>query len=177
MCVCVNELRDNLTEEEITAVISQMRKGRAPGLDGLSTKMLRLGGAEFVCWLKTTANGIWRTEMVPSDWMKQLLIPIHKKEYCTMCDNYLGIALLTIPSKIFSKAISNRLKPYAEFFFHDNHCALRQSRGCADQFFSLRVLMDKAREFHKPIYICFIDLRKDYDSLNLNSLWTVLQHS
>ena len=39
MCVCVNELSDNLTEEEIAAAISQMQKGRAPGLDGTSTEM------------------------------------------------------------------------------------------------------------------------------------------
>ena len=38
MCVCVNELIDNLAEAEIAAVISQMRKGRAPGLDGMSTE-------------------------------------------------------------------------------------------------------------------------------------------
>ena len=37
--------------------------------------------------------------------------------------------------------------------------------------------MEKAREFHKPIYIWFIDLRKANDSVNRNSLWTVLQHS
>ena len=37
--------------------------------------------------------------------------------------------------------------------------------------------MEKAREFHKPIYICFIDLRKAYDFVNRNSPWTMLQHS
>ena len=47
--MCVNELSDNLTEEEITAVISQMWKGRAPDLVGISTEMLKLGGAESVC--------------------------------------------------------------------------------------------------------------------------------
>ena len=45
--VC-EELSDNLTEEEIAAAISQMRKGRAPALDGISTEILRLGGAESV---------------------------------------------------------------------------------------------------------------------------------
>ena len=46
--VCVNELSDNLIEEEIAAAISQMRKGRAPGLEGISTEVLKLGGAESV---------------------------------------------------------------------------------------------------------------------------------
>ena len=65
--VCVYELSDNLTEEEIAAAISQMQKGIVPGLDGISTEILKLGGADSVCWLKTIADGIWRTEMLPSD--------------------------------------------------------------------------------------------------------------
>ena len=42
--ICVNELCDHLTKEEIAAAISQMWKGRAPGLDEISTEMLKLGG-------------------------------------------------------------------------------------------------------------------------------------
>ena len=74
--VCVNELSDNLIKEEIALVISQMRKGRAPGSEGILTEMLKLGGAESVHWLKTIADGIWKTEMVPSDWTKQLLMSV-----------------------------------------------------------------------------------------------------
>ena len=106
--VCVNDLSDNLTEEEIAAAISQMQEERAPGLDKILTEISKFGGAEFVRCLKVIADGIWRTDMVPSDWMKQLLMPIHKNEGCTTCDNYCGIALLSIPSKIFSRAILNR---------------------------------------------------------------------
>ena len=118
--VCVNELSDNMTEEEIAAAISQMWKGRASGLDGIATEMLKLGGVESVHWLKTIADGIWRTEMVPSDWTKHLLIPIHKKGSCTTCENYRSIALLSIPSKTFSTAILNWLKPCADLFLHKN---------------------------------------------------------
>ena len=42
--VCVNKLSDNLTEEESAAEIFRMQRGRAPGLDGISTEMLKLGG-------------------------------------------------------------------------------------------------------------------------------------
>ena len=49
--------------------------------------------------------------MVPSDCTKQLLIPSHKKGVCITRDYYHGTALLSIPSKIFSRASLNRLKP------------------------------------------------------------------
>ena len=69
--------------------------------------------------------------MVPSDWTKQLLIPIHKKGSHTTSDNYHGIAFLSIPSKIFSRAISNQLKPYAELL-RKYQCGFCQGRGCSD---------------------------------------------
>ena len=49
VCVCVNVSCNNLTEEEITAVISQMWKGRAPGSDGILSEMFK----QPVHWLKT----------------------------------------------------------------------------------------------------------------------------
>ena len=77
-------------------------EGKASGLDGILTEMLKLGGLESVHWLKTIRDVIWRTEMVPNDWTKHLLIPIHKKASHTTFDKYHGIAFLSIPSKIVS---------------------------------------------------------------------------
>ena len=36
--------------------------------------------------------------------------------------------------------------------------------------------MDKEREFHQPLYACFIDLKKAYDSVHHDSLWHILKH-
>ena len=37
--------------------------------------------------------------------------------------------------------------------------------------------MEKAREYHQPIYVCFIDLRRAYNSVHRDSFWRILQHS
>ena len=37
--------------------------------------------------------------------------------------------------------------------------------------------MEKAREFHQPLYACFIDLKKAYDSVHRNSLWRIQKHT
>ena len=124
---------------------------------------------------KSIFDAIWATESVPTDWQSQLIVPLHKKGSCTICDNYRGIALLSIPSKVF--AILNRLKPRAEQLLRESQCGFRRGRGCADQLFSLRMLMEKAREYFHPIYACFIDLKKAYDSVNRDSLWRIPQYS
>ena len=139
--------------------------------------MLSLGGEVTVHWLKPIFDTIWATESVPEDWQSQILVPLHKKGSRTSCDNYRGIALLSVPGKVFAKAILNRLKPRAEQLLRESQCGFRRGRGCADQLFSLRMLMEKAREYHQPIYACFIDLKKAYDSVHRESLWCILQHS
>ena len=113
----------------------------------------------------------------PEDWQSQILVPLHKKGGRTSCDNYRGIALLSVPGKVFAKAILNRLKPRAKQLLRESQCGFRRGRGCADQLFSLWMLMEKAREYHQPIYACFIDLKKAYNSVHRESLWRILQHS
>ena len=64
--------------------------------------------------MTSISDQLWRNEVVPGDWKKQLVIPLHKMGSHTICNNYLGIAILSVPSKAFAKAILNRLKPQAE---------------------------------------------------------------
>ena len=173
----LDDLCAPLSEEEICTAISQLKNSRAPGMDGITAEMIKLGGAESVRWFKSLFDAIWHEEEVPEDWKSQLLIPLHKKGSRTICDNYRGIALLSTPSKVFTKAILNRVKPRTELLLRESQCGFRSGRGCADHLFSVRTLMEKAREFHRPLYICFIDLRKAYDSINREALWSILQSS
>ena len=104
----------------------------------LPWRMLHLEEEVEVSQLKTLFDSIWVSESVPDDWENQILIPLHKKGSRTTCDNYRGIALLSI-------AILNRLKPRAEQLLRESICGSWHGRGCTDQLFSVRLLMEKAR--------------------------------
>ena len=132
-------------------------------------------GEPIVKWLTRLSHSIWQSEEVPKDWRKQLVIPLHKKGAYDDCDNFRGIALLSVPGKVFCRVIQCRLKEKANQMLRENQCGFRKGRGCADQLFSLRMLMEQAREFHKPLFLCFVDLKKAYDSVNRDALWSVLQ--
>ena len=67
--------------------------------------------------------------------------------------------------------IQNRLKS-GDLLLRDSQCGFRPGRGCVDKVFSLRILMEKAREFHTPLYLCYVDLTKAYDR---HALWSVLE--
>ena len=128
-----------ITEEEISTAISQMKNRKAPGLDCISREVLKLGGEASVRWLSSIFTTIWMEETVPSDWEKQLIVPIHKKGSQSDCDNYCRISyILSVSSKVFTKIISNRLKPHVELLLRENHCGFRKGRGCNDQMPSWR---------------------------------------
>ena len=51
----------------------------------------------------------------------------------------------------------------------------RKGRGTRDQFTNIRWIIEKAREFQKNIYFCFIDYTKAFDYVDHNKLWKILQ--
>ena len=163
------------SEDKIRAAIKQLKNGRAPGVDMVTAELLKLGGETVVRWLAQLAASIWRSESVPDDWVKQLTIPLHKKGAHDHCDNFRGIALLSVPGKVFCRVIQKRLAERDGQLLRENQCGFRKGRGCIDQVFSLRVLAEKAREYNAPLYLCFVDLRKAYDSVNRDALWVALQ--
>ena len=52
-------------------------------------------------WVLHLATAVWAEEKVPVDPLKQLTILLHKKGPIGDCDNYSGIALLSVPWKVF----------------------------------------------------------------------------
>ena len=53
--------------------------------------------------------------------------------------------------------------------------SFRKGRGTRDQIANIRWIMEKAREFRKNIYFCFIDCAKAFDCVDHNKLWKILQ--
>ena len=57
----------------------------------------------------------------------------------------------------------------------DVQAGFRKGRGTRDQIANIRWTMEKAREFHKNIYFCFIDYAKAFDCVDHNKLWKILK--
>ena len=57
----------------------------------------------------------------------------------------------------------------------DEQSGFRPAHSTSDHLFSLNQLFSNAVEFREPLHVCFIDLRKAYDTVNRPALWTVLQ--
>ena len=74
--------------------------------------------------------------------------------------NYRPIALIAHASKVMLKSLQARLQQYVNRELPDVQAGFRKGRGTRDQIANIRWVMEKAREFQKNIYFCFIDYAK-----------------
>ena len=73
------------------------------------------------------------------------------------------------------KILQARLQQYVNREIPDIQAGFRKGRGTRDQIANIRWIMEKAREFQKNIYFCFIDFAKAFDFVDRNKLWKILK--
>ncbi|MGR9594928.1 RNA-directed DNA polymerase, partial [Streptococcus pneumoniae] len=98
-----------------------------------------------------------------------------KERQCKECSNYRTIALISHASKVMLKILQARLQQYVNCELPDVQAGFRKGRGTRDQIANIRWIMEKAREFQKNIYFCFIDYAKAFDCVDHNKLWKILK--
>ena len=72
------------------------------------------------------------------------------------------------------KILQARLQQYINRELPDVQAGFRKGRGTRDQIANIQWIMEKAREFKKNIYFCFIDYAKAFDCVNHKKLWKIL---
>ena len=78
-------------------------------------------------------------------------------------------------SKVILKILQARLQQYMNHELPDVQAGLRKGRRTRDQFANIPWIIEKAREFQKNIYFCFIDYAKAFDCVDHNKLWKILK--
>ena len=74
-----------------------------------------------------------------------------------------------------SKILQARLQQYMNCELSDVQAGFRKNRGTRDQIANIHCITEKAREFQKNNYVCFIDYAKTFDYGDHNKLWKILQ--
>ena len=73
------------------------------------------------------------------------------------------------------KILQARFQQYMNYELPDVQAGFRKGRGTRDQIANICWINKKAREFQKNIYFCFTNYAKDFDYVNHNILWKILQ--
>ena len=104
------------------------------------------------------------------------LILIPKRVNTKECSNYRTSALISHDSKVRLKILQARLQQYMKCELPDVQAGFRKGRGTRDQNAHIRWIIEKAREFQKNIYFCFIDYAKAFDCVDHNKLEMIESH-
>ena len=115
--------------------------------------------------LHSICQQIWKPQQWPQDWKRSVFIPIPEKGNAKECSNYHTIALISHSSKVMPKILQ----------VPDVQAGFRKGRRTRDQITNIRWIIEKAKEFQKNIYFCFIDYAKAFDYVDHNNLWKILR--
>ena len=88
---------------------------------------------------------------------------------------YHTIALISYASKVMLKILQARLQQYVNHELPDVQAGFWKGRRTRDQIANIWQIIEKAREFQKNVYFCFIDCAKAFDCVDHNKLWKILK--
>ena len=90
--------------------------------------------------------------------------------------NYHTVALISHASKVMLKILQARCQQYVNRQLPDVQAGFRKGRGTRDQIANIRWIIEKAREFQKNIYFCFLDYAKAFDCVDhITTNWKILK--
>ena len=73
------------------------------------------------------------------------------------------------------KILQSRIQQYVNHELPDVQAGFRKGRGTRDQIANIHWILEKASEFQKNIYFCFIDYAKAFNCVDHNKLWKILK--
>ena len=127
------------------------------GSDGIPVELFQILNYYTVKVLDSICQQIWKTHQWPQDWKRSVFIQIPKKDNAKECSNYCTIALISHTSKVMLKILQARFQQYVNRELPGVQAGFRKGRGTRDQIANVHWIIEKAREFQKNIYFCFVD--------------------
>ena len=165
----------DILECEVKWAMGSITMNKATGGGGISLQLIQILKVDSVKVLHSIWQQIWKTQQWPQGWKRSVFIPIPKKGTAKECSNYCTIALISHASKIILKILQAKLQQYVNHELPDVHAGFTKGKGTRDQIANISWIIEKAREFQKNIYFCFIDYAKAFDCVDHNHLWKILK--
>ena len=130
---------------------------KASGGDRIPVELFQILKDDAVKVLLSICQQTWKTQQWSQDWKRSVFIPMPKKGNAKECSNYCTLAHMSHTSKLMLKILQARLQQCVNQELPDVQAGFRKGRGNRDQIANIHWIMEKAREFQKNIYFCFID--------------------
>ena len=166
----ITHLEPDILDCKVKWTSESITTNKASGGDGIPVELYQILKDDAVKVLHSMCQQIWKTQQWPQDWKRSVFIPIPKKDNVKECLNYRTIALISHASKVMIKVLQARLQQYVNCELPYVQAGFRNGRGTRNKIANICWIIEKASEFQKNIYFCFIDYAKAFDCLDHNKL-------
>ena len=163
-----NELDAHISTDEISKAILKLKTNKSPGLDNISSNMLKCGQAVLIPSFYKLFNACLTTGNYPRNWATSYITPIHKCGDVTDPNNYRGITVTSAIGKLFNCIMNERLDSFLEKYQIINKCQVGFTKKArtADHLFILKCILDKyCNTKDGRVFACFVDFQKAFDTV------------
>ena len=174
----------DISTEELAEAFKKLKTRKAAGNDLILNEMLIAGRSHLEEPLLKLLNRIIKSGVFPESWSTGHIIPIHKKGDPSKPENYRGITLLSLLSKILTSILNHRLYNYLsqKGILKQEQCGFRKSQGTADCIYILKTLIEKyvkkrSCKTQNLLFSCFIDFQKAFDCIPRDKLFAKLRNN
>ena len=157
----------HVTVELVSKIVSDLQRGKAAGADKLTSEHLQLAHPIAIVTITRLFNLMISLNYVPDSFGRGLVIPIPKgnnKRQCDKLEDYRGITISPVISKVFEKCLLKFLNGY--FATSDRQYGFKKGVGCTDAIYAVRRIVEHFTKNGATVNICTLDLTKAFDRLN-----------
>ena len=165
----ITHLEPDILECEVKWALESITTNKASGGDRIPVELFQILKDDAVKLLHSICQQLWKTQQWPQYCKRSVFISIPKKHNAKEGSNYRTIAVISCASKVMIKILQARLQQYMNCELPDVQAGFRRGRRTRDQIANIRWIIEKAREFQKNIYFCFIDYAKPFDCVGHNN--------
>ena len=173
-------INGEISIEEISRAIKELKNNKSPGYDGLHNEYLKNCPNSMIELLKEYFNLVLNTGIIPTDWSLGIINPIYKgKGPREDPDNYRGITLLSCIGKVFTSILNSRISLFVEDteIMRENQVGFRKGYNTLDHIYVLHSVIEFYLRKKEKLYCAFVDYKKAFDMTDRISLWKKLLQS
>ena len=157
----------DILECEVKWALGSITTNKASGGDGIPVELFQILTDDAVKVLHSICQHIWKTQQWPQDGKSSIFIQFQRKavpkNVQTTAEFHSSHMLAISNARIMLKILQARLRQYMNHELPDVPAGFRKGRGTRNQIANIHWIIEKAREFQKTTYFCFIVYARAFD--------------
>ncbi|XP_049769511.1 uncharacterized protein LOC126108338 [Schistocerca cancellata] len=138
-----DEIGDTILREEFDRALKDLSRNKAPGVDNIPLELLMALAEPVLTKLYHLVSKMYETGEIPSDFKKNIIIPIPKKAGVDRCENYQTISLISHSCKILTRILYRRMEKLIEADLGKDQFAFRRNVGTREAILTLRLILEE----------------------------------